>query len=142
MGANDPNFPATVASQTAADVYLALRAAVARAMAFAGLTGSPTATAAQIVDATVEISGGAAATLTLDTAANIIARMQALDPNAAVGSTFEFSVVNSNSGTLTVTPGANTTFASVGGGSILTLVAFTYIVKWATTTTVTLARKG
>ena len=142
MGANDPNFPTSVKSMTAADQYLAQSAAAKANPTFVAKTGSPTLTAAETVNTVVEVSGGSTSTVTLPAAADIIARMQALHEGAAVGDVASLELVNSNSGTMTVTPGANTTFASVGGGSLTTLLTGRYIVKWATATTVTLTRRG
>lgn len=143
MGANNPNLPTNVKSDEEAIQYLASIVAGMRTGLYTALTGSPTLTAAQMVGGVVEISGGTTATVTLDTAANIIARMQALDANAAIGSTATFRLVNDNSGILTVALGAGVTNAGVAGGlSIPATSSYGYILTWTGATTVTLTRSG
>jgi len=142
MGANDPNLPTNCLSTTEAIQYLASVLNSMRSGLYTALTSAnPTLTAAQMVGGSVEISGQTAAqTVTTDTAANIIARMQALDANAAVGSTATFALINDNtsSGAATLTAGANVT---VVNGAALAIGAWNrYILKWATTTTVTITR--
>lgn len=142
MGVNNPNLPDNVKSDEEAIQYLASIVQAMRTGLYTPLTGSPTLTAAQMVGGVVEISGGSTATVTGDTAANIIARMQALDANAAVGSTFTFRLVNDNSGNLTFTPGANTSItAPSSGGTVPAASSYSYIGKWATATTITFVRQ-
>ena len=66
-----------------------------------------------MVGGVVDVNGGSTFAMTTDTASAIVARMQALDANAGVGSTAQFAVVNDNSGTLTYTAGTGVTF--IGG---------------------------
>ena len=141
MGTNNPNLPSNVASDEEAIQYLAGVVQSMRSGLYTGLTGSPTLTAAQMVGGSVDISGGSTATATTDTAANIIARMQALDANAAIGSTARFTLINDNSGALTVALGSGVTNAGVAG--ILTLAAgaaYNYILKWTGAGAVTISR--
>lgn len=142
MGVNDPNLPSNVLSTTEAISYLASIVQSMRSGLYTSLTGaSPTLTAAQMVGGSVDVSGQTTAqTVTTDTAANIIARMQALDANAAVGSTATFTLINDNtsSGAVTFTAGANVTV--VNGSALAVGAANRYIIKWATSTTVTITR--
>lgn len=141
MGVNNPNLPSNVASDEGAIQYLAAVLNSMRNGLYTGLTGSPTMTAAQMVGGSVDISGGTTATATTDTAANIIARMQALDANAAIGSAASFTLINDNSGNLTLALGSGVTNAGVAG--ILTLAAgaaYRYILKWTGANAVTISR--
>lgn len=144
MGTNNPNLPSNCLSDAEALQYLASIVASMRSGLYTGLTGNnPVLTAAQMVGGVVAVSGQTAAqTVTTDTAAAIIARMQAIDANAAVGSTATFGLVNDNttSGAVTLTAGANVTIAD--GAAIAIGAANRYIIKWATTTTVTISRAG
>ena len=142
MGTNNPNLPNNVLSDEEAIQYLASIVQGMRTGLYTAVTGSPTLTAAQMVGGVVEISGGSTATVTGDTAANIIARMQALDANAAVGSFFTFRIVNDNSGIVTFTPGANCSItAPSSGGSIPAASSYAFLCKWATATTITMVRQ-
>ena len=136
MGTNNPNLPNNVLSDEEAIVYLASMVSALKNQTYNALTGSPTLTAAQVVGGVVEISGGTTATATLPAAAAIITQMQTLDANAGVGSTAQFTLINANSGALTVTPGANTTMVGTGVGSIAAGIARTYQIKILTATTV------
>lgn len=141
MGANNPNLPTNVKSDEEAIQYLASVVAGMRSGLYTALTGSPTLTAAQMVGGVVEISGGTTATVTLDTAVNIIARMQVLDANAAIGSTATFRLLNDNSGVLTVALGAGMTNAGVAGAlSIPAASSYGYTLTWTGATTVSLTR--
>jgi hypothetical protein len=142
MGTNNPNLPNNVASDEEAIQYLAGIVQSMRTGLYNGLTGSPTATAAQMVGGTIDVSGGAAATLTTDTAANIIARMQALDANAAVGSTSFVTIINDNSGTLTVTGGTGVTVSGASGGTIAAGLAYKYLLTWTGANAVSMKRQG
>ena len=76
-----------------------------------------TLTAAQVVNAILSRSGAAAVSDTLPTAAQMVANLV----GCQVGSTFEFTVLNGNSGTLTVLTGAGVTLtgnATVAAGSV------------------------
>jgi hypothetical protein len=139
MGANNPNLPSNVLSDEEAIQYLAGIVFAMRKGVYNALTGSPTATAVQMVGGTIEISGGTTATLTTDTAANIIAQMQALDANAAIGSTSWVNIVNDNSGALTVTGGTGVT---VTGTSIPAAAAYRYLLTWSGANAVTMKRTG
>jgi hypothetical protein len=142
MGVNNPNLPSNVLSDEEAIQYLASVVAGMRTGLYTALTGSPTLTAAQMVGGVVEISGGSTATVTTDTATNIIARMQALDANAAIGSTAQFRILNDNSGVCTVALGTGVTNAGVAGSlSIPTLASYAYIIKWTGAGAVTLSRQ-
>lgn len=142
MGVNDPNLPSNVLSTTEAIQYLAAVVASMRSGLYTSLVGaSPTLTAAQMVGGAVDISGQTTAqTITTDTAANIIARMQALDANAAVGSTAPFTLINDNtsSGAATLTAGTNVTITN--GSALAIGAANRYTIVWATTSTVTIHR--
>lgn len=141
MGVNNPNLPSNVLSDEEAIQYLASIVQAMRTGLYTPLTGSPTMTAAQMVAGAVEISGGTTATATTDTAANIIARMQALDANAAIGSTATFRLLNDNSGNLTVALGSGVTNGGVAGA--LTLAAgasYSYMLKWTGAGAVSLTR--
>lgn len=142
MGINNPNLPSNVLSDEEAIQYLASIVNAMRSGLYTPLTGSPTMTAAQMVGGVVEISGGTTATATTDTAANIIARMQALDANAAIGSTATFRLLNDNSGNLTLALGSGVTNAGAAGGLTLAAGASNgYILKWTGANAVTLTRQ-
>jgi hypothetical protein len=140
MGTNNPNFPSNVLSETEAMQYIGSVLNALRTLTYAALTGSPTVTAAQMVGGVVDISGGSTATLTTDTAANIIARMKAVDANADVGSTATFRVINDNSGVLTIAAGANVTLVGTGVAAMAAGVSEGYIIKILTATTVSLTQ--
>jgi hypothetical protein len=141
MGVNNPNLPSNVLSDEEAIQYLASVLNSIRTGLYTALTGSPTATAAQMVGGTTEVSGGTTATITTDTAANIIARMQALDANAAIGSTAQWRVLNDNSGALTVALGTGVTNAGVAGGlTIAAAASYGYLLKWTGANAVSLTR--
>jgi hypothetical protein len=139
MGVNNANFPNNVLSETEALQYLGSVVNATRLGLYNALTGSPTVTAAQMVGAAVDVSGGTTATLTTDTAVNIIARMQAVDANAGVGSTALFRVINDNSGALTVAGGTGVTLVGAGANTIAAGASKGYMIKILTTTTVSLS---
>jgi hypothetical protein len=145
MGTNNPNLPSNVSSDEGAIQYLAAILNSMRSGLYTGLTGaSPTLTAAQMVGGSVSVSGQTTAqNVTTDTAANIIARMQALDANAAIGSTASFTLINDNtsSGAVTVVLGSGVTNAGVAGIlSIAIGAAYRYILKWTGANAVTISR--
>jgi len=141
MGTNNPNLPSNVLSDEEAIQYLSGIVQSMRTGLYTGVTGSPTLTAAQMVGGSVDISGGSTGTVTTDTATNIIARMQALDANAAIGSTASFTLINDNSGTVTLALGSGVTNAGVAGIlTLLTGVAYRYILKWTGAGAVTITR--
>lgn len=145
MGVNNPNLPSNVLSDEEAIQYLASVVNALRLGTYTALTtNSPTLTAAQMVGGVVEFSGQTAAqTITTDTAANIIARMTALDANAGVGSTATFRMVNDNtsSGTLLLAAGANVTL--VNPGAVVAIGASRgYLIKILSATTVSVTSTG
>jgi hypothetical protein len=144
MGVNNPNLPSNVLSDEEAIQYLASVLNALRVGTYNSLTGSPTVTAAQMVGGVVDINGGTTATVTTDTAVNIIARMVALDANAGVGSTAQFAILNDNSGVVTVTPGTGVTIVGTGttGTSLAAGAYRKYLIKILTATTVSLTVVG
>ena len=140
MGTNSPYFPSSVDCDEEAIVYLGMMISALKSQTYTAVTGSPTATAAQMVGGVIEISGGVTATITTDTAANIIARMLALDANSGIGSTANFSIVNGNTGTVTLAAGANVTLVGVDAATILTDTAKRYQIKQLTATTVSVTQ--
>lgn len=141
MGVNNPNLPTNVLSDEEAIQYLASVVNAMRTGLYTALTGSPTLTAAQMVGGAVEISGGTTATVTTDTATNIIARMQALDANAAVGSTATFRLLNDNSGNLTVALGSGVTNGGVAASlTLATGASYAYLLKWTGAGAISLIR--
>lgn len=144
MGTNNPNLPNNVLSDEEAIQYLAAIVASMRNGLYTSITSNnPTLTAAQMVGGVVAVSGQTGAqNVTTDTAANIIARMQAIDANAAIGSSATFTLINDNtsSGAVTVVLGSGVT--NVGAAGILALAIATsrrYIVKWSGANAVTLS---
>lgn len=144
MGLYDPNFPTNVQSSTEAIAYLGAIVASMRAGLYTSITtANPTLTAAQMVGGSVDVSGQTTAqTVTTDTAANIIARMQALDTNAAVGSVASFTLINDNtsSGAVTLAGGSGVTITN--GAALAIGVANRYRVVWSGANTVQLTRGG
>lgn len=137
MGVNNPNLPSNVQSDEEAIQYLAAVVAGMRTNTYVSKTGSPTVTAEEMVGGVIAVSGGSTATLTTDTAANIIARMQALDANAQIGSTAWVTLVNDNSGALTVTGGDSVT---VTGTTVANGASTRYLLTWNGATTVTMKK--
>lgn len=139
MGTNSPYFPDNVNCDEEAIVYMGSMIAALKNQTYTAKTGSPvTLTATEMVGGVVEFSGGTTSTITTADAADIIARMQALDANATVGSTATFGLINGNSGTMTVAAGADVTLVGAGSASILTTIARRYQIKILTATTVSL----
>lgn len=120
MGTNNPYFPDNVRSDEEAIQYLGSLVNALKTSTYIAKTGAGpiTLTAAETVGTVVEHSGqtGAVAYNT-PTAAALLAQMQALDANAAVGSTSSFTFINDNtsSGAVTFTGGTGVTF--VGGAT-------------------------
>ena len=137
MGTNNPNLPNNVQSDEEAIQYLAAVVASMRQNTYTAKTGSPTVTATEMVGGVIAVSGGTTATLTTAGADDIIARMQALDANAGVGSTAWVTLVNDNSGALTVTGGDDVT---VTGTSVANGASQRYLLTIATATTVTMKK--
>lgn len=100
-------FPIAEGSMTAAVDFVAAEVAQMGEWADNGGVAAGTATiaAAALINASYRITSGSTATLTTDTAANIVA---ALD-GAQVGSAFEFLLVNGGSGTATLSGGTGVT---------------------------------
>lgn len=139
MGINSPYFPDNVNSDEEAIVYLGSMVQSLMNQTYVDKTGDPiTLTATEMVGGVVNVSGGATATVNTATAVDIIARMQALDANAGVGSTAQFSLINGNSGTMTVAPGTDVTLVGAGATTLLTTVVRRYQIKILTATTVSL----
>lgn len=136
MGVNNPYFPTNVVNTEEALQYIGALLKSLRTQRYAAVTGSPTLTGAQMADAVVEISGGVTATITTATGPEIIAAMQALDPNADVGSIASFTIVNGNSGTVTLAAGTDVTLVGADVASILTDTSKTYQIKILTASTV------
>lgn len=144
MGTNNPNLPNNVLSDEEAIQYLAMMVAALKNQTFVQKSGAGpfTLTATEMVGGVVEFSGGAAVTTNTDTAVAIVARMQALDANAGVGSTASFAIDNGNSGTMTVAGGTGVTLVGSGATSILTTIVRRYQIKVLTLTTVSLTVVG
>lgn len=148
MGTNSPYFPDSVRSDEEAIVYLGMMVLAMKSQTYVAKTGAGpfTLTAAEMVGGVVDFSGSTTAvTVNTATAAQIIAQMQALDANAGVGSTANFSVVNNNTsaGALTITPGTGVSLAGSGTpGSVPISTARRYQIKVLTSTTVSLTPVG
>lgn len=138
MGVNNPNLPSNVLSDEEAIQYMAAVLNALRSGTYTGVTGSPTITAAQMVGGAVDITGGVTATVTTDTATAIIARMQALDANSGIGSTAQFTLINDNSGVLTVAGGTGVTIVGAGGTSLAAGAHARYVIRQLTANTVSL----
>lgn len=144
MGVNNPNLPNNVLSDEEAIQYLAAIVASMRNGLYTSVTtANPTVTAAQMVGGVVAVSGQTSAqNVTTDTAANIIARMQAIDANAAIGSSASFTLINDNTSTGAVTVVLGSGVTNVGAAGILALAIGTqrrYLVKWSGVGAVTLS---
>jgi len=144
VGTNNPNLPNNVLSDTEAIQYLAAIVASMRNGLYTSITANnPTLTAAQMVGGVVAVSGQTAAqNVTTDTAANIIARMQAIDANAAIGSSATFTLINDNTSTGAVTVVLGSGVTNIGAAGILALAIATqrrYTVKWSGANAVTLS---
>jgi len=146
MGTNNPYFPDTVRCDEEAIQYLAMMVSALKTNTYVTKTGAGpfTLTGAEIVGTVIELSGQSAAGVVLNTptAAAIITQMQALDANAGVGSTAQFTVVNDNtsSGAVTLTAGSNVTL--VGTAVIAVATARKYQIKILTATTVSITNIG
>ena len=139
MGVNNPYFPSNVLNTEEALQYLGALIKALRTQRYAAVTGSPTLTGAQMADAVVEISGGSTATITTATGPEIIAAMQALDANAGVGSIASFTIVNGNSGTVTLAASVTgVTLVGTDVASVLTDTSKPYQIKILTTSTVSI----
>lgn len=144
MGTNNPYLPDNVLSDEGAIKYLAQMVFALMNQTYTAKTGDPiTLTATEMVAGVVNVSGGTTATVNTATGAAIIARMVALDANAGVGSTARFTVINGNSGTMTVAAGdGNVTLVGAGATTVLTTVVREYLIKILTATTVSLTVVG
>lgn len=146
MGVNNPYLPSNVLSDEEAIQYLSMMVNSMVSQTYVAKTGAgPIAlTATEMVGGVVEHSGQTGAvSFTTATAAAIIARMQALNANAGIGSTAPFAIVNDNtsSGAITLSSGdgANVT---VVGGVVAIGAANRYMIKILTLTTVSVTKIG
>ena len=147
MGTNNPYLPDAVRCDEEALQYLMMLVNSLKNTTYAAKTGAGpfTLTAAETVGGVLEFSGSTTAVVVnTPTAAAIIARMQAIDANAAVGSTFNLVIINDNTsaGAITMTAGdGNVTFVAGPASPAVVAIATIkkYLVRWATTTTVTFA---
>jgi type IV secretory pathway VirJ component len=146
MGVNNPNLPSNVLSDEEAIQYLASVVNALRVGTYNQVaTSNPTLTAAQMVGGVVELNAQTTAqTVTTDTAANIIARMVALDANAGVGSTAQFRLINDNtsSGAVTLAAGTNVTLVNPGTVAVAIGASRGYLIKILTATTVSVTSTG
>lgn len=146
MGVNDVNFPTNVRSDEEAIQYLALMVQALKTNAYVTKSGAGpfTLTATEMVGGVVEFSGSAAAvTVNTALAAAIIARMQALDANAGVGSTAIFVIVNdeTSSGVITLTSGDGGNVTIIGP-TVAIASANKFQIKILTLTTVSFTKIG
>ncbi len=146
MGTNNPYLPDTCRCDEEAIQYLAIMVSALKTQTYTAKTGAgPVAlTATEMVGGVVEHSGQTAAvSYTTATAAAIIARMQALDSNAGVGSTASFVIVNDNTSsgaiTLSTGDGGNVT---VIGPVVAIGAANRFQIKILTLTTVSVTKVG
>ncbi len=95
-------FPSSVKNTEEALNYLATLAQDTVTVVVTALTAL-TATAAQLIEGLFSTAGGTTCALTTPTGAQIVAAMA----NPQVGSSFTFNIVNTNSGTTTLTAGAS-----------------------------------
>jgi hypothetical protein len=144
MGTNSPYFPDSVRCDEEAIVYLGMMVQALQGDTYVAKTGAgPIAlTATEMVGGVVEHSGQTGAvSFTTATAAAIIARMQALDSNAGVGSKTNFSIVNNNAsaGTITLSSGdgGNVTVVSP---TVIFLTQARYQIEILTATTVSVTK--
>lgn len=147
MGTNNPNLPDNVRCDEEAIQYLTLMVAALKTQTYTAKTGAgPVAmTATEMVGGVLEHSGQTGAvSYTTATAAAIIARMQAVDANAAVGSTAQFSIINDNtsSGAITITSGDGGNVSLVGTMVIAIGTIRKYQIKILTATTVSVTNIG
>lgn len=143
MGTNNPYFPDTVRSDEEAIQYLAIVLNAVKNNTLTQLTGAGpfTLTGTQMVGGVIEFSGSTTAVaVTTATAAAILAAMQAIDPNAGVGSTVQLTLVNDNtsSGAITVTGGTGVTLQGPTASAIAIAAAKRYLIKIVTATTATM----
>jgi hypothetical protein len=147
MGTNNPYLPDNVRCDEEAIQYLAMMVAAMKGQTYTAKTGAgPIAlTATEMVGGVVEHSGQTGAvSFTTATAAAIIARMQALDANAGVGSTALFVIVNDNtsSGAITLSSGDGGNVTIVGSAVTAIATVRKYQIKILTATTVSLTNVG
>ena len=147
MGTNNPYLPDSVRCDEEAIQYLSMMVSAMRTQTYVAKTGAgPVAlTATEVVGGVVQHSGQTGAvSYTTPTAAAIIARMQALDSNATVGSTANFAIANDNTsgGAITLSSGDGVNVTIVG--SAITAIASVrkYQIKILTSTTVSFTNVG
>ena len=112
-------FPSSVKNTEEALNYLAALAQDTVTAVVTALTAI-TATAAQLIEGIFNTAGGTTCALTTPTAAQIVAALS----NAQVGSSFTFNIVNTNSGTTTLTAGSGITI--VGLATVATNTSGTF----------------
>lgn len=145
MGTNNPNLPNNVLSDEEAIIYLSTMVAALKNNTYIAKTGAGpfTLTGAEMLGTVVEFSGSTTAVvLNSATAAQIIAAMQALDANAGVGSTAQFTVINDNTSSGAITLTTNTGVTLVGVVAIAIATARRYQIKILTLTTVSITNIG
>ena len=140
MGTNNPYLPDTVRSDEEAIQYLATVLSAVKNNTYTQLSGAGpfTLTGTQMVGGVIEFSGSTTAvTVTTATAAQILAAMQVVDPNAGVGSTIQLTLVNDNtsSGAITVGGGTGVTLSGPTPTAIAIAAAKRYLIKILTATT-------
>ena len=143
MGTNDVNFPTNVRSDEEAIAYLGAMVNAIKNNTLTQLSGAGpfTITALQMSGGVIEFNGSTTAvTVTTDTAVNIVARMQALDANAGVGSTMQLTLINDNTSSGAITLGGSTgvTLAGPTPTALAIATAKRYLIKIVTLTTVTM----
>lgn len=131
MGVNNPNLPNNVLSDEEAIQWLAAQVNSMRVGTASSKTGgTPSATAAEMVGGAISCSGTTTATLTLDTAVNIVAQFNVLATGSGVaGATASMLITNDNSGVLTVGAGAGVTLSGNSPTSIAAGAARRYVIK-------------
>lgn len=147
MGTNNPYLPDSVRCDEEAIQYLSMMVSALKTQSYVAKTGAgPIAlTATEMVGGVVQHSGQTGAvSFTTATAADIIARMQALDSNAAVGSTANFAIVNDNtsSGAITLSSGDGANVTIVGSAITPISGVRKYQIKILTASTVSLTNVG
>lgn len=124
LGAATPNGQGAI-GVSASEIAAMLTAMQAGFTPFGGNTG--TLTAAMIAGGFVLVSGGSTATLTTDTATNIINQLtQSQGASVRIGQTFLLDIANLNSGSVTLAGGTGVT-VDTAGQTIATTVERQYL---------------
>lgn len=145
MGTNNPYLPDNVRCDEEAIQYLLLMVNALKGNTYVAKTGAGpfTLTGAEMVGTAVEFSGSTTAVvLNVATAAQIIAAMQAIDANAAVGSTAQFAVINDNTSSGAITVTTNTGVTLVGTMVVAIATIRRYQIKILTASTVSITNIG